>query len=160
MYNKGLETTEPWQIGDICGCGIDFLRSNIFFTKNGLFIGNHVYIPHASIILTSFYLFFSFLLSSLSGSYRFPFVTQALYATVGSKMKDETVAINFGNALFLFDLVNYQAHLRRASPTPHNLLVVPYSNIGILVHIPFLFILVPILIFCWQRLCSKSQTCL
>eukprot|EP00026_Physarum_polycephalum_P005011 Phypoly_transcript_05037.p1 GENE.Phypoly_transcript_05037~~Phypoly_transcript_05037.p1 ORF type:complete len:628 (+),score=87.80 Phypoly_transcript_05037:240-1886(+) len=97
----GLETTEPWHVGDVCGCGIDFRRNNIFFTRNGVLVG----------------------------TYAFPYVTQGLYATVGSKMTDESFSINFGNTTFLFDLVKYQAHLQKVHPSPQNCPTIPYSNL-------------------------------
>lgn len=36
----GKYLTEPWGVDDTYGCGVDFQRRRVFFTKNGVVVGN------------------------------------------------------------------------------------------------------------------------
>jgi len=71
----GTPLSTPWQEGDVIGCGIDFRRSAIFFTRNGLLQPG-----------------------SLRGV-----DTEGLLATLGFQNKGECVSVSFGPK-FLYNL--------------------------------------------------------
>ncbi|KAJ1723000.1 hypothetical protein LPJ53_002618 [Coemansia erecta] len=66
--------------GDTVGCGIDFMRRSIFFTRNGVFLG-----------------------------YAFKNIdtTKPLYPCVGMRTQGENIVANFGRSEFVFDICNY-----------------------------------------------------
>jgi hypothetical protein len=70
----GTPLSTPWHEGDVIGCGIDFKRSAVFFTRNGVLQPG-----------------------SLRG-----IDTEGLLATLGFQTKGECVSVSFGN--FLYDL--------------------------------------------------------
>lgn len=78
----------PFSTSDVVGCGIDFLRMEIFFTKNGKFIG------------TAF--------QNVSSTVLFP--------VVGLHSANEKVTINFGRRQvpFAFDIESYRESRKRA----------------------------------------------
>jgi hypothetical protein len=95
----GSPLTIPWILGDIVGCGIDFLRRRAIFTRNGVLLGSYALRQ-----------------------------TEGLYATVGSRTLGERVTVNFGKKPFVFDIIQYQKELREADEfTP--LYPVVYSSI-------------------------------
>lgn len=68
--------------GDVIGCGIDFSRKSIFFTKNGLYLGNGF--------------------TDLETKY----IMQKLYPCIGYKTP-LTIKANFGQEMFMFDIDLY-----------------------------------------------------
>jgi hypothetical protein len=74
----GTPLSTPWQEGDVIGCGIDFRRSAIFFTRNGLVQPG----PLRGID------------------------TEGLLATLGFQTKGECVSVSFGPN-FLYDLSSH-----------------------------------------------------
>ena len=71
----GTPLSQPWQEGDVIGCGIDFKRSAVFFTRNGLLQPG----PLRGVD------------------------TEGLLATLGFQTKGECVSVSFGPN-FLYDL--------------------------------------------------------
>jgi len=76
---QGTYLTDPWQVGDVVGCGFDFARKRAFFTKNGILLGQYEIIPK-----------------------------EYLYATLGARSIGEKAMINFGKKPFAFNLLRYQ----------------------------------------------------
>ncbi|KAI6182458.1 hypothetical protein M3Y97_00382200 [Aphelenchoides bicaudatus] len=74
---KGRDYGPKFTTGDIVGCGINFVSRTIFFTKNGVNIGNAV--------------------SGIS-------IEKPLYATIGMQAKDQIVDTNFGQSKFHYDI--------------------------------------------------------
>ena len=76
--SPGTPLSTPWQEGDVIGCGIDFRRAAIFFTRNGLLQPG-----------------------SLRGV-----DTEGLLATLGFDTKGQCVSVSFGPN-FVYDLSSY-----------------------------------------------------
>jgi len=76
--SPGTPLSTPWQEGDVIGCGIDFRRAAIFFTRNGLLQPG-----------------------SLRGV-----DTEGLLATLGFDSKGQCVSVSFGPN-FVYDLSSY-----------------------------------------------------
>jgi len=74
----GTPLSTPWQEGDVIGCGIDFRRAAIFFTRNGLLQPG----PLRGVD------------------------TEGLLATLGFQTKGECVSVSFGPN-FLYDLTSH-----------------------------------------------------
>ena len=74
----GTPLSTPWQEGDVIGCGIDFQRSAIFFTRNGVLQPG----PLRGVD------------------------TEGLLATLGFQTKGECVSVSFGPN-FLYDLSSH-----------------------------------------------------
>jgi hypothetical protein len=74
----GTPLSTPWQEGDVIGCGIDFRRASIFFTRNVLMQPG-----------------------SLRGV-----DTEGLLATLGFDTKGQCVSVSFGPN-FVYDLSSY-----------------------------------------------------
>jgi hypothetical protein len=85
----GRPLTTPWMVGDVVGCGIDFARMHVFFTRNGTLLGKY---PIRQI--------------------------QGLYPTIGSRTMGEKVTVNFGRQPFVFDIVQYQLEEREIDVYP------------------------------------------
>lgn len=78
---KGHSFGPTFTVGDRIGCGVNYLKGHVFFTKNGCYVGDRRYPLDSS--------------------------SDALYAAVGLKSKDETVLANFGFRPFAFDIEAY-----------------------------------------------------
>lgn len=96
----GRTLTDPWSKGEIYGCGVDFRRKYVFFTKNGLLLG-------------------TFPLRRAEG----------LYPTIGSRTHGESVAVNFGIKPFAFNLLHYQQEMTDSAPAPEGSYAIPYSKL-------------------------------
>mmetsp|Transcript_18268 Transcript_18268/g.25585 ORF Transcript_18268/g.25585 Transcript_18268/m.25585 type:complete len:427 (-) Transcript_18268:292-1572(-) len=75
---RGEPYSEPFTAGDVIGCGIIYHKQEMFFTKNGKFLGI---------------------------AYRK--VSETLYPTVGLHSQGETITANFGQQPFSFDLQGF-----------------------------------------------------
>ncbi|KAJ2392376.1 hypothetical protein GGI05_002684 [Coemansia sp. RSA 2603] len=77
---RGSPYGPGFKSGDTVGCGIDFMRRSIFFTRNGVFLG-----------------------------YAFKNIdtTKPLYPCVGMRTQGENVVANFGRSKFVFDICYY-----------------------------------------------------
>uniref|UniRef100_A0A0N4ZXB3 B30.2/SPRY domain-containing protein n=1 Tax=Parastrongyloides trichosuri TaxID=131310 RepID=A0A0N4ZXB3_PARTI len=69
--------------GDIIGCGVDFARKNLFYTKNGEFLG--------------------FATDKLN-------ISKDLYPVIGLQTQGETIDTNFGQKPFRF---NFEGHMEK-----------------------------------------------
>ncbi|KAI8984413.1 hypothetical protein BDF20DRAFT_986304 [Mycotypha africana] len=86
LYSKSIKQNQElpsFTIGDIIGCGINFAHETVFFTKNGVLLGTAFQLKSSEMISTSY------------------------YPCVGLTTLGEKITANFGQELFLFDIVNY-----------------------------------------------------
>lgn len=75
----GKEYGPEFKEGDIVGCGIHYYKKEIFFTKNGKYLG-----------------------------FAFPYKDdKKLYPTIGLNSPGERITANFGNKLFKFDIKSF-----------------------------------------------------
>lgn len=78
---KGHPFGPTYSEGDVIGCGVNFVRKRVFFTKNGSYIGDKTYPLCQS--------------------------NDALYAAFGMKSAGECGMANFGSVGFAFDIDSY-----------------------------------------------------
>lgn len=78
---KGHPFGPTYSEGDVIGCGVNFVRKRVFFTKNGSYIGDKTYPLCQS--------------------------NEALYAAFGMKSARECGMANFGSVGFAFDIDSY-----------------------------------------------------
>lgn len=85
-YNCGSATSygSTSTTGDVVGCGINFERQHIFYTRNGLLLG---------------------IVFDIMG-YGSP---DDIFPFLGLQSIGERVYVNFGTRKFLFDIANYQS---------------------------------------------------
>ncbi|KAF8338141.1 uncharacterized protein EI90DRAFT_3151929 [Cantharellus anzutake] len=81
--DTGSPYGQKFSTGDVIGCGVDFVKKQAFYTKNGAFQG-----------------------------YVFNNVDGELFPMVGLRTQGEAVKANFGHAPFKFDIESF-VHLRR-----------------------------------------------
>ncbi|KAI7832977.1 hypothetical protein BX661DRAFT_178903 [Kickxella alabastrina] len=71
--------------GDTVGCGMDFMKKRIFFTRNGVFVGY---------------------------AFREIDTSKPLYPCVGMRTPGEHVVANFGRKAFMYDICHYVSEAR------------------------------------------------
>jgi len=112
-------TGQPWNEGDVIGCGVNYSTREVFFTTNGQLI-----IPPANTKPLVFenellpYLYPTlgtlclFRIQKRSYGLFYSFLREAIFRV-------ETVAFNFGRKPFVFDLLQYQReHTSKSSFKP------------------------------------------
>lgn len=78
---KGISYGPTYTTGDTIGCGINFMTRELFFTKNGEFLG----IASKNVI-----------------------IEENLYPTAGMQTNGEMIDVNFGQKPFKFDIESYR----------------------------------------------------
>ena len=128
MLLLGRSLTEPWGEGEIFGCGVDFRRRYVFFTKNGVLLGEFLFFFLSQLCFFGFVCVF--VTDDESGT--FPLRrAEGLYPTIGSRTQGETVSVNFGKSSFCFDIIQYQLGMADQSPRARpGQFAVPYSKLG------------------------------
>ncbi|KAJ2553733.1 hypothetical protein EV175_002831 [Coemansia sp. RSA 1933] len=99
---RGTDYGPRFTTGDTVGCGIDFVRQRLFFTRNGFFLG--------------------YAFASVD-------ISRDFYPCIGMRTPGEHVTANFGRKPFAFDIDNYvnTAHddaLKTVGTTPLSPLLV------------------------------------
>jgi hypothetical protein len=88
--SRGEPYGETFTTGDISGCGLDFSRGEIFFTKNGKFLGNNC----ANLL---------HIITQLGTAFK-KVTSLTLFPAVGMHCIEAAVITNFGEKPFKFDL--------------------------------------------------------
>jgi hypothetical protein len=119
---EGDDSSELYfNTGDVIGCGFNDITSEVFYTKNGLFLGAFPCAHYYAVDRNCFRVLTDALLWLLSGVGHTEVSIQPsepLYAVVSLAGPQEKVWTNFGQAPFLWD---FQYHQVLHARPPHSI---------------------------------------
>lgn len=99
----GLRYSDPYNAGDIIGCGIDMRTRKLFFTKNGVNLGkDYLKLPHVLDFKNQ-----SRLTIASPQGVAFRNVEGMLFPVIFSRECDGEITVNFGKNLFFYDITTH-----------------------------------------------------